>query len=72
MLKAANKTKAVVRPILTQQCSDQVQLDLIDFQSLADGQFKWILQIKDTFSRYIWLYPLEEKTAKAVYNVLVV
>jgi len=44
----------------------------MDFQSLADGWFKWILQIKDIFSQYIWLYALEDKTAKAIYNVVVI
>jgi hypothetical protein len=70
-LRVRNKTKAVVKPILTRRCIDQVQLDLIDFRSLADGRYKWILQVKDTFSQHIWLYSLKEKSSKDVYNVVV-
>ena len=62
----------MVRPILTRRIGDRVQLDLMDFRSLADGRFKWILQIKDTFSRYIWLYALEDKGAEAVFAIVVV
>lgn len=31
-----------------------------------DEEHCWILQIKDTFSKRVWLYALKEKTAKAV------
>jgi hypothetical protein len=31
-----------------------------------DGDYKWILQIKDTFSKRVWLCPLKDKTAKSV------
>jgi hypothetical protein len=49
---------------------DRIEFDLIDFQSLADNSFKWVLQIKDTFSRYIWLYALEDKSSKSVAKAL--
>ena len=71
-LNTENKGKAVVKPIETQCILNCVKLDLIDFQSFADSLMKWILQIKDTFSRYVWLYALEDKTAEAVHNVVVV
>jgi len=32
----------------------------------ADGKYKWILQIRDYFSKYYALYPLKQKTAKQV------
>ena len=44
---------AVVKPIETRYCMDRIEFDLMDFQSLADSEFTWILQIKDTFSRYV-------------------
>jgi hypothetical protein len=31
-----------------------------------DGDYCWILQIKDTFSKYIWLRPLINKEAATV------
>jgi transposase InsO family protein len=49
---------------------DRIEFDLIDFRSLADNSFKWVLQIKDTFSRYIWLYALEDKSSKSVAKAL--
>jgi len=42
----------------------------MDFRSLANGRYKWILQVKDTFSRYIWLYALEDKGSKEVYIIM--
>jgi len=44
----------------------------MDFRSQADGEYKWVLQIKDTFSRYIWLYALIDKSALSVIAVLLV
>jgi len=44
----------------------------MDFRSQADGEYKWVLQIKDTFSRYIWLYALIDKSAPSVMAVLLV
>ena len=63
--------KAPIQPIKTKRCLDCLQIDLMDYRSHVDGEFKWILQIKDTFSWHIWLYPLKEKIAKAVYEILV-
>jgi hypothetical protein len=70
-LRACNKTKPVTKPITTCRCMDRVQLDLMDFRSLADGRYKWILQVKDTFSQHIWLYALEDKGSEEVYNAIV-
>ena len=65
-LNAAAKSKALVKPILSSQCLDRIQFDLIDFQATPDYEFNWILQIKDTFSRYIQLIPLVDKNAETV------
>ena len=35
-------------------------------RSKPDGEYKWILQICDHFSKYCALYPLKQKTAKEV------
>ena len=62
---------AVVKPIKTRCCVDRIEFDLMDFRSLADNEFKWILQIKDTLSRCVWLYPLKDKSSEEVLNALV-
>jgi hypothetical protein len=38
----------------------------MDFRAALDQEFNWILQIKDTFSKYIWLIPLPDKGAETV------
>jgi hypothetical protein len=38
----------------------------MDFRTVLDNEYNWILQIKDTFSKYIWLIPLLDKEAKTV------
>jgi hypothetical protein len=65
-LNAAAKSKAPVTPILSGRCLDRIQFDLMDFRATPDHEFNWILQIKDTFSRYIWLIPLVDKSAETV------
>ena len=66
----AQKGKAPIQLIKTHRCLNRVQIDLIDFKVLADGEYKYILQIKDTFSRYIQLFPLKNREAEDVAEVL--
>jgi hypothetical protein len=52
------KTKAPVILILSGWCLDCIQFNLIDFQSVLNTfinsvEFKWILQIKDTFLKHV-------------------
>jgi hypothetical protein len=56
-----------VKPIKTRYCMDRIEFDLMDFRTLSDSEFTWILQIKDT---YIWLYALKDKSSKEVGNAL--
>ena len=53
-------------PILSGRCLDRIQFDLMDFTSTPDQEYNWILQIKDTFSKYVWLIPLLDKRAETV------
>ena len=46
-------------------------IDLIDFQAMADGNYKWILQKKDLLLRYIWVDALEDKVAGRVCQNLI-
>ena len=47
------------------------QVDLIDMQSQPDGEFKFILNYQDHFSKFCILRPLKHKTASSVAKVLV-
>ena len=65
-LYAKNQGKLPIKPIKVKYCMDHFVIDLMDFRASADGVYKWILQKKDLFSWYIWLDPLEDKTANRV------
>jgi hypothetical protein len=59
-------TKAPLVPIVTRRAWERVQIDLIDMRHEPSGQFKWILHIKDHFSKYTQLYPLKSKHAEPI------
>ena len=51
----------------------RVQMDLIDMRTRpdisSDGKtYKWILQLKDHFSKFCWARALEKKEAHEVYH----
>ncbi len=53
----------------------RVQMDLIGMRTRPDASsngkiYRWILQLKDHFTKYCWAKPLEHKEAKEVYNVI--
>ncbi len=48
-------TKAPLVAIITGRAWERVQIDLIDMRHEPSGQFKWILHIKDHFSKYTQL-----------------
>jgi hypothetical protein len=56
--------------IISKGCLNCLQFDLIGFTTIPDGIYYWILQIKDTFSCYIWLILLVNKEAVTVAAVL--
>jgi len=41
-------------------------IDLMDFSTTPDGDFLWILQLKDHFTKMVWLRALKDKTALSV------
>jgi hypothetical protein len=69
-LQASNKGKPPIKPIKVRRCLDHFVIDLMDFTSLSDGKFKWVLQGKCPFSRYILLEALEDKFAELVCAIL--
>ena len=71
MKKSKARRGVVVKPILTQNVMSRGQVDLIDMQSQPDGEFKFILNYQDHFSKFCILRPLKHKTASSVTKVLV-
>lgn len=65
-INAANKTKAPLKPIKSICTMERVQVDLVDMSSSPDGNFKWILHLKDHFSKFSTLYPLIDKSSAGV------
>lgn len=64
----SNKAKKTITPIISKHVLNRVYLDLVDFTSEPDHDTgaKWMLQIKDHFSRMIWLYPLMDKSSAKI------
>ncbi|KFZ23265.1 hypothetical protein V502_02250 [Pseudogymnoascus sp. VKM F-4520 (FW-2644)] len=58
--------KAPLVPIVTERAWEWVEIDLIYMRHEPSGQFKWILHIKDHFSKYTQLYPLKSKHAELI------
>ena len=46
------------------------QIDLIDMRHLPHGEMKWILHCVDHWSKFIFAYAIESKSAINVANVL--
>ena len=70
VLQAANKGKPLIKPIKVFCCLHHLVIDLMDFRSLADGEYKWIIQLKCPFSRYVWLKASVDKSAPSVCEIL--
>ncbi|KAL4113234.1 hypothetical protein QTP88_016893 [Uroleucon formosanum] len=64
------KTKLVIKPITTADFNERAQIDLVNFQSVPDGKFKWILNYQDHATKFVILRPLESKRATEVANEL--
>ncbi|XP_029348381.1 KRAB-A domain-containing protein 2-like, partial [Acyrthosiphon pisum] len=62
--------KLVIKPITTADFNERAQIDLVDFQSVPDGKFKWILNYQDHATKFVILRPLESKRATEVANEL--
>ena len=70
-LKKNKKTAGIVsKPIFSSRFNERIQIDLIDMQSKPDGPFKFIFVIKDHFTRFLRIQPLEQKTGVAVAQFL--
>lgn len=59
------------KPILSENVFSRCQMDLIDFQSLPDGDNKWLMVYQDHFTKYIALRALKQKSAIDVAHALI-
>lgn len=69
--KKSMNRKLVIKPIISKEFNERGQVDLVDFQSVPDGKYKWILNYQDHNTKFLSLRPLESKRASEVaYNLL--
>jgi hypothetical protein len=61
-----NMTTAPLEPIPSTAFMERVQMDLIDMSKQPDREYKWILHIKDHFSKFSQLYALKTKETAGV------
>nr|XP_022909346.1 KRAB-A domain-containing protein 2-like [Onthophagus taurus] len=61
----------VVKPIKSNEFNSRCQVDLIDMQSQADGEFKFIMVYQDHLTKFLQLRALKTKRAEEVaYHLL--
>lgn len=56
----------VVKPIRSEYYNSRMQIDLVDMQSLPDGEYKWVLNAQDHLTKFSHLRPLKKKCMKEV------
>lgn len=64
--KANRHANLVIKPIISKEFCSRAQVDLIDYQSCQDGQYKWLLNYQDHLTKFICLRPLKSKQAVEV------
>lgn len=68
--KNTTRTGLVVKPILSDRFGQRGQIDLIDLQSIPDGNFKFLLHYQDHLTKFSVLRPLVTKSAAEVASEL--
>ncbi|KAL1492015.1 hypothetical protein ABEB36_012520 [Hypothenemus hampei] len=56
----------VNKSITSKEFSSRGQVGLIDYQSMQDGQYKWLLNYQEDLTKFICLRPLKSKTPAEV------
>ena len=66
--KATNRSRGPLTPIISTELFERVQVDLIDFRHQPDAsygpvgpKYHWVMHVKDHFSKFTQLYPLQGK-----------
>lgn len=60
----------VSRPIVSKDFNVRGQVDLIDLQTAADGQYQWLMNYQDNATKFLHLRPLHSKRAVEVASEL--
>jgi hypothetical protein len=64
--KTVKKRGITVKPMVFNQSNDRWQIDLVDWQTSPDGDYKWICNIQDHLTKFTWLRPLTSKRSDEV------
>lgn len=64
--KVKRKRGLVSKPILHTEMNSRCQVDLIDLQSQADNQYKFIMVYQDHLTKFVLLRPLTSQRAEEV------
>lgn len=64
--KTKKKRGLVSKPILHSEMKSKCQVDLIDFQTQSDGNFKFIMVYQDHLTKFVLLRALQSKRATEV------
>ena len=68
---SVQKKGVVVKPMVFRDMNSRGQVDLIDMQNQADGEFKWILVYQDHLTMFVQLHATKSKRAADVaYHLL--
>ncbi|KAG0437352.1 Pro-Pol polyprotein [Dictyocoela muelleri] len=65
-------TRPTIRPIIARHPRERYIVDLIDFRYYSDVNdgFKWMLVMVDSFSKFMWTFPLHDKSASNVVTAI--
>src|ERR1051325_7827966 len=66
IIKSRATKGVVVRRILTREYDSRGRFDLVDMQSMPNGQYKWILVYQDHLTKFCVFRPLSSKRASEV------
>ncbi|CAB4395070.1 unnamed protein product [Rhizophagus irregularis] len=68
--RTMSKSTLAARPIVAKRFLSRVQMDLVDLRQYSDNDFKYILHVREHFSRYSWAKPLTSKEPAAIAGIL--
>jgi transposase InsO family protein len=60
------RISAPLQPIIVTRTLERIQIDLIDMRNQSSGKYKWILHVRDHWSKHCVLYALKDKKASTV------
>lgn len=63
-------SREVEKPIISGEMNGRCQVDLIDYQSRPDGEYKFVLVYQDHFTKYVLLRALKNKKMETIVDKL--